>query len=125
MEKQIAAARADEVAMAAIRADPQILEEHLAIEATVDALPAAAAVWLATLNGSSWRFLEATVRAFDEEYEVFSQHARAYLISRASRLVPGVAQASHHYDEGTHDAEALPSSVSKEPIVIDISDNEE
>ena len=30
-EKQIAAARADEVAMAAIRADPQILEEHLAI----------------------------------------------------------------------------------------------
>ena len=28
-EKQIAAARADEVAMAAIRADPQILEEHL------------------------------------------------------------------------------------------------
>ena len=36
-EKQIATARADEVAMAAIHADPQILEEHLAIEATVDA----------------------------------------------------------------------------------------
>ena len=35
MEKQIAAARADEGAMAAIRADPQILEEHLAVEATV------------------------------------------------------------------------------------------
>ena len=30
-EKQIAAGRADEVAIAAIRADPQILEEHLAI----------------------------------------------------------------------------------------------
>jgi hypothetical protein len=30
-EKQITVARADEVAMAAIRADPQILEEHLAI----------------------------------------------------------------------------------------------
>ena len=30
-EKQIAATRADEVAMAAIHADPQILEEHLAI----------------------------------------------------------------------------------------------
>ena len=30
-EKQITAARADEVAMAAIRADPQILEKHLAI----------------------------------------------------------------------------------------------
>ena len=37
MEKQIAAASADEVAMAAIRADAQILEEHLAVEATVDA----------------------------------------------------------------------------------------
>ena len=31
MEKQIAAARADEVAMAAIRADPQIFKEHLVI----------------------------------------------------------------------------------------------
>ena len=30
-EKQIAAARSDEDAMAAIRADPQILKEHLAI----------------------------------------------------------------------------------------------
>ena len=29
------AARADEVAMVAIHADPQILEEHLAVEATV------------------------------------------------------------------------------------------
>ena len=30
-EEQIAAAHADEVAMAAIRADPQILKDHLAI----------------------------------------------------------------------------------------------
>ena len=30
-EKQITAARADEVVMAVIRADPQILKEHLAI----------------------------------------------------------------------------------------------
>ena len=36
-EKQIATARADEVVMAAICADPQILEEHLAVEATVHA----------------------------------------------------------------------------------------
>ena len=108
--KQIMAARADEVAMAAIRADPQILEEHLAVEATVDA---------------SWCFLEATIGAFDEGYEVFSQRARAYLISRASRLVPRAAQATHHYNEGTHDAEALPSSMSKEPIIIDITDDEE
>ena len=96
MEKQIAAARADEVAMAAIRADPQILEEHLAVEATVDASRADAATRLAALNDSSWRFLEATVDAFHEDYEVFSQCARAYLISRASRLVPGAAQATHH-----------------------------
>ena len=93
--------------MAAIRADPQILEEHLA----VDASRADAAMQLAALNDSSWCFLEATVGAFDEDYEVFSQRARAYLNLRASRLVPGAAQATHHYNEGTHDAEASPSSM--------------
>ena len=71
-EKQITAARADEVAMAAIRANPQILEEHLDVEATVDASRADAATRLAALNDSSWRFLEATIGAFDEDYEVFS-----------------------------------------------------
>ena len=110
--------------MAAIRADPQILEEHLAVEATVDASRADAATRLVALDDSSWRFLEATVGAFDEYYEVFSQHACAYLISRASRLVLGVAQATQHYNEGTHDAEASPSSMSKEPIIINISGNE-
>ena len=60
-EKQIAAARADEVAMAAIHADPQILEEHLAVEATVDASRVDAATRLAALNDSSWHFLEAIV----------------------------------------------------------------
>ena len=60
-EKQIAAARADEVAMAAIRADPGILEEHLAVEATVDASRADVATRLAALNNSSWRFLKAIV----------------------------------------------------------------
>ena len=59
-EKQIAVARADEVAMASIRADPQILEEHLAIEATVDASHADAVTQLTALNDSSWHFLEAT-----------------------------------------------------------------
>ena len=96
----------------------------LAVEATVDASRADAGTWLAALNDSSWRFLEATIGAFDEDYEVFSQHARAYLISRDSRLVPGEAHGTHHYDERTHDAEASPSSMSKEPIFIDISDNE-
>ena len=63
--------------------------------------------------------------AFDEDYKVFYLWARAYLNLRASRLVPRAAQATHHYNEGTHDAEASPSFMSKEPIVIDISDNEE
>ena len=67
MEKQIAAARTDEVVMAAIRVDPQILEEHLAVEATVDVSRTDAVMWLAALNDSSWRFLEATVGAFDED----------------------------------------------------------
>ena len=94
--------------MAAIRADPQILEEHLTVEATVDASCAFAATRLAALNDSLWHFLEATVGAFDEDYEVFSQRAHAYLILRASRLVPVAAQATHHYNEGTHDVEASP-----------------
>ena len=79
-DKQITTARADEVVMAAIRANPQILEEHLAVEATIDASRADTATWLASLNDSSWCFLEATVGAFDEDYEVFSQRAHAYLI---------------------------------------------
>ena len=90
-EKQIAAARADEVAMATIHVDPHILEEHLAVEATVVTSRTDGAKRLAALNDSSWRFLEATVGAVDEDYEVFSQRARVYLISRASRLVPGAA----------------------------------
>ena len=39
--------------MTAIRAAPQILEEHLAVEATVDASRADAATRLAALNDSS------------------------------------------------------------------------
>ena len=101
------------------------MEEHLAVEATIDTSRADVVTRLAALNDISWRFLKATIGAFDEDYAVFCQHAHAYLISRASMLVPGAAEATHHYDEGTHDAEALPSSMSKEPIVIDISDNEE
>ena len=101
------------------------MEENLAVEAIVDASHTDAGMRLAALNDSLWRFLEATIGAFDEDYEVFSQCARSYLNSRASRLALRAARATHHYDEGTHDTEASPSSMSKEPIVIDISDNEE
>ena len=78
MEKKIAAARMDEIAIAAIHANPQILEEHLSIEATIDASCTDAAAWLAALNDSLWPFLEASLGAFDEDYEVFSQRAHAY-----------------------------------------------
>ncbi|KAE8810021.1 hypothetical protein D1007_13342 [Hordeum vulgare] len=121
-EKQITVARTNEVAMAAILADPQILEEHLDVEATIDTSRVDVAMWLSTLNDSSWHFFQATVGAFNKEYKVFSQCAYAYLNSRPSRLVPRAAQATHHYEEGTHDVEASPSSMPKEPIIIDISD---
>ena len=47
---------ADEVAMAAIRADPQILEEHLAVEATIDASRADDATRLAVWFNSAMRY---------------------------------------------------------------------
>ena len=53
------ATHANEVAMAAMRVDRQILEEHLVFEATVDT-----ATRLSTLKYSSWCFLEATASAF-------------------------------------------------------------
>ena len=50
--------------MAAMRADRQIFEEHLAVEATVDPSRADAATRLAALNDSSWCFLKAASGAF-------------------------------------------------------------
>ncbi|KAE8789535.1 ATPase, beta subunit [Hordeum vulgare] len=110
--------------MAAIHANPQILEENLIVEAAVDASLAVAATRLATLNDNFWHFLEATNDAFNEDYNVFCQRSRAYLNSRAKKLVPGAARATDHYEEATHDVEA-PSSMSKDPIIIGISDGSE
>ena len=56
-KKHIAAARANEVMIADIRAEPQILEEHLVVEATMDASRADTATRLAAFNDSSWCFL--------------------------------------------------------------------
>ena len=53
------AARAHEVAIAAMHANRQILEEHLIFEATIDT-----AARLSTLKYSSCCFLEATASAF-------------------------------------------------------------
>ncbi|KAE8784316.1 hypothetical protein D1007_42095 [Hordeum vulgare] len=79
MKKEIAAAHVAEVALVAIHADLEILEEHLANEATIDTSCADAATQLAALNNSSWRFHKSTVGAFDKDYKVFSQRAPAYL----------------------------------------------
>ena len=66
------AARADQTAMDTMRADPRILDMHHVVEATVDASHADAATWLASINDNSWSFLEGTVGAFDEDFDVFS-----------------------------------------------------
>ncbi|KAE8774351.1 hypothetical protein D1007_53267 [Hordeum vulgare] len=108
--------------MASICVEPQILEEHLAVEATIDASRTDAATRLAVINDGSWSFLEGTTGAFDEDYEMFSQRACAYLSSRARMFVSGQDQATHHY-EVTHNVEALPCSMFKEPIIIDISNH--
>ncbi|KAE8790073.1 hypothetical protein D1007_35680 [Hordeum vulgare] len=71
--------------MVAMRADPQILEEHLAVEDIVDVLCMVAATQLAALNDNPWYFLEGIVGAFGKDYEVFSQRSNAYLGSRVSR----------------------------------------
>ncbi|KAE8799866.1 Casein kinase I isoform delta-like protein [Hordeum vulgare] len=75
--------------MAAIRADPQILKEHLIMEATIDTSCVNVAMRFVALNDSSWHFLEATVGAFDKDYKVFSQHSSAHLKSRATKKTMG------------------------------------
>ncbi|KAE8806375.1 hypothetical protein D1007_17428 [Hordeum vulgare] len=111
--------------MAAIHGGPQILEEHLAVEATIDTSGVDATTRLAALNDNSYCFLEAIVGAFEKDYRVFSRRAHAYLNSTASNLVLGEAFASQNYEEVTHDVEASPSSMSKESYIIDVSDDDE
>ncbi|KAE8791984.1 hypothetical protein D1007_33615 [Hordeum vulgare] len=110
----------DEVAIVVIRAQPQILEDHLVVASCTDS-----ATRLAALNDISWCFLESIVGAFDEDYNVFSERDRAYINSRDNKLVPRAAQVTHHYEEGTHDVEASPSSMSNDRIITDICDDEE
>ncbi|KAE8772108.1 hypothetical protein D1007_55952 [Hordeum vulgare] len=100
-------AHANEALMAAMRADPRIWEEHLAVEDTIDSSHADDTTRLAALNDNSWCFLEGYARAFDKDYKLFSQRVCAILGSKSDRLVPGQAQDTHHYEEGgTHDVEA-------------------
>ena len=87
-----------------MRADPQILEKHMAVEATLNASRKDATTRLSALNSSSWCFFAGNVGAYDEHYDVFSQRARAYMNSRSSRMGPGPAKANHTDDEqGTQD----------------------
>ncbi|KAE8801471.1 casein kinase i isoform delta-like protein [Hordeum vulgare] len=69
-----------------MHADSQIWEEHLTIEATIDASCEADAMRLATLNDNSWCFLKGYARAFDKDYELFSQRNHAFLSSRVDSL---------------------------------------
>ena len=117
-ERQITAAVADEAAVASMRVEPKILEEHMAIEATLNASRIDAASRLSALRSSSWCFLAGTVGAYDGPYAVFFQHARAYMNSRSSRLVNHINQ-----EQGTHDVQISPSSKGKETIII--SDDDE
>ncbi|KAE8799280.1 hypothetical protein D1007_25409 [Hordeum vulgare] len=125
VEKQITVACADEASISAMQADPNILDEHLTIEASIDTSRMNAATRLAAINENSWSFLEGTAGAFDKDYDVFSQLARSYLRSRAGILVSGQDQATHLYDGCTYGVEASPSSKLKEPIIFDISHDEE
>ncbi|KAE8779409.1 hypothetical protein D1007_47569 [Hordeum vulgare] len=84
-DKHITSTCMDEAAMALMRADPQILEEHL----TIDASCSDAATRLAAINNYSWSFLKGIASAFDKDYHVFSMRARAYVIPRADKLVSG------------------------------------
>ncbi|KAE8800335.1 hypothetical protein D1007_24190 [Hordeum vulgare] len=108
--------------MVAMCVDPQKLEQHLAVEITVDTSCTDAARRVDALNNSLLCFLEGSIGAFDDDYELFSQRARAFVSSRSVRLVLGQAKATHHYEEGPHDVEASPSS---KTIIFDISDNKE
>ena len=118
-KRQIAAALADEAVVASMRADLQIQEEHMAVEATVNASRKDAASRLSALSSSSWCFFAGTVGAYDEPYDVFSQRARAYMNSRSSRLVNHT-----DHEQGTHDVQISPSSKGKETIIISDDDEE-
>ena len=119
VERQIAAALADKVAVASIRADPKILEDHMDVEATFNASCIDAASRLSVLRSSSWCFFAGTVGTYDEPYAVFSQRARAYMNSRSSRLVNHT-----DHEQGTHDVKISPSSKGKETIIISDDDKQ-
>ena len=118
-EREIAAALTYEAVVASVHADPKILEEHMAVEATLNSSHKDAASRLSSLSSSSWCFFEGTVGAYDEPYVVFSQRARAYMNSRSSRLVNHT-----DHEQGTHDVQISPSSKGKETIIISDDDEE-
>ena len=119
MPTKFVAALTDEAAVASMRTDPMILEEHMAVKATFNVLHKNVASRLSALSRNSWCFFEGIVGAYDEPYAVFSQCARAYMNSRSSRLVNHT-----DHEQGTHDVQILPSSKRKETIIISDDDEE-
>ncbi|KAE8810112.1 Casein kinase I isoform delta-like protein [Hordeum vulgare] len=69
-KKQIATACADEVAMGAIHVDPQILEEHFAVEATIDASHTDVAMW-ETMGSTKVYNRGPALRGFDPLFDPF------------------------------------------------------
>ena len=96
-------------------ANPKILDEHLAVEASIQEARSDAAMRQAGLTDSSWGFFEGTVGNFDSCIE-FANRAHAYMKSRLA-FFPSSSVA-------TREAETPRSAKGKETIIIEISDNE-
>ena len=115
-ERQIAALRADKAVVDTMLADSNIIDEQLAVEASIGEARSETAACQIALNDSSWGFFEGTVGNF-ESYTEFAKRARAYMKSRLA-FFPSSSEA-------IHEAETLRSAKGKETITIEISDDEE
>lgn len=108
--------RADKAVVDTMLADSNIIDEQLAIEASIGEARSEATASQIALNDSSWGFFEGTVGNF-ESYTEFAKRARAYMKSRLA-FFPSSSEA-------IHEAKTLRSAKGKETITIEISDDEE
>ena len=109
--------RTDKVVVDTMLADSNIIDEQLAVEASIGEARSEAVVRQIVLNDSSWGFFEGTIGNF-ESYIEFAKRASAYMKSRLA-LFPSSSS------EAIHEAETLHSGKGKETITIEISDDEE
>src|SRR4051812_19613201 len=64
-KRQIMVALADEAAVASMRVDPKILEDHMTVEATLNASRIDASSRLSDLRRSSWCFFKGIIGAYE------------------------------------------------------------